>query len=80
MTAGNWRCSASNYTSRTKHQVGAGHVHQGEETEEMDPIYWALVVNKNTDRGDNFLGTADNIPLIIHTNNTEVRKAIEGGT
>ena len=46
----------------------------------MDPIYWALAGNKNTDRGDNFLGTTDNVPLIIQTNNTEVGKAIEGGT
>ena len=30
MMAGNWRCSASNYTSRTMHQVGAGRLHQGE--------------------------------------------------
>jgi hypothetical protein len=44
----------------------------------MDLIYWTLAGNKNTDRRDKFLGTIDNVLFIIQTNNTEVRKAIEG--
>jgi hypothetical protein len=52
-----------------------------ERSERVDPIYWTLAgnTNKNTERGNNFLGTADNILLIIQTNNTAAGKPSKGG-